>query len=166
MVKRMPPDFYVSQPYRLRRTEFIWGVAEAYLRTYWYFIVGVPIAGLMLLVAIPRREIELIAGLMILWPMSIPARAVLFSSKTWKRLSQETVARIGENEAFIEAGEFKPVRVPYTWVRRVLKTATLYILQGPRGASTFIRADAFSSEDRAEIETIFRDQNLLRRGIF
>jgi hypothetical protein len=153
--------FLVSQPYTLRRTELIWATVESYFRTYWYFVAGVPIAGIATIFLLHRTEMQMLGGLMVLWPITTPARAALITLKTWKKLGVETRARVGENELFIEAEGQTPVRVPYTWLRRVMKIGALYVLQGTRGAFTVIRATAFSLEDRAEIEGLFRTKGFL-----
>jgi hypothetical protein len=155
----MPAPFIVSEPYSIRRAELAYATAEVYFRTYWWFILGIPVAGIAILFALPMLRI--VGGLMVLWPISIPARAVLISGKTYRRLGAQTVARVGENEAFIEPEGQTPVRIHYNWVRKVMKSGQLFILVGPRGAFTAIRSSAFNLEQRTEIDALFRAKKLL-----
>ena len=67
--------------FRLTRTELARIASEEYLRSYWWLVAPVPVAGLIAVIT-ATGPLQVFGLLAVLWPFSIPARSVLSTTKS------------------------------------------------------------------------------------
>lgn len=88
-----------SERYLISRTELAKLAAEEYIRKYWFIIIPIPLTGLLLLVT--STGLTQAFGLMaLMWPITIPARSVLGSSKPAKLFTQGVVLSADEDALY------------------------------------------------------------------
>jgi hypothetical protein len=112
-----------TQPYRISRTRLAWLASEEYLRSFWWFALTTPIAGIFLMVY--GQGFLPAVGLMgFAWPFSIPARAVLSSSKASRLFTNGCLAEVGDEFlTFYDTSDRHPPlrwRLPLVRVRDVV----------------------------------------------
>jgi hypothetical protein len=70
-----------SDVYRLFRSELMLLTAREYLRSFWWFAIATPLFG-VLAVVFGTGLLQVVGMMAILWPFSIPARAVMTTTKS------------------------------------------------------------------------------------
>jgi hypothetical protein len=86
-----------TRPYTVPRLRLAYLAVEEYVRTFWFFIVAVPLGGIVML-AVGDRTLQAIGFLAVLWPMSIPARAIMITTKASRLFATGAVMRAGDEE--------------------------------------------------------------------
>lgn len=139
-----------TQVFRLSRTEMARLTSAEYIRSYWFFVVPVPIIGLIALITThgPMQAAGMIA---ILWPFSIPARSVLFSAKS-SRLFTNGCTVQATSEAITFLGEYhegKRLRfvLDMARIRDVVPRGDLLIIRSRYPGLIPIKAMAFKSAE-------------------
>ena len=74
-----------TKQYRISRSQLAYWTAFEYIRRFWPAFISFPISGLILYFFLPVAQVQALAVLMMLWPFSIPARAILITGKAAKR---------------------------------------------------------------------------------
>jgi hypothetical protein len=83
---------YSDQPFRVSRFVLSRLAAEQYIRAFWWFVAIPPLFGVLCLFS--GSQVLFSLGMFgILWPVSVPARAVLISRKAGRFFSQPTWVR-------------------------------------------------------------------------
>ena len=91
-----------STEYRISRSQLVYWSANEYIRRFWPAFIAFPVSGLLLLVFMPTQVGIGLGTMMILWPLSIPARAILLTGRAAKRvLSPTRMVAEGEHVYFI-----------------------------------------------------------------
>ena len=152
----------VSETYIIGRLELAYATAALYVRTLWWALIGIPISGVLILILMPLPIMRYLGAVMILWPISIPGRAVVITVDQRKLYVRPTIASFREEGFFLDPEGGSPTRIPLTWVRRALRRGEMWFLVGDRGKVVLIKASAFSTVDQASIERELRGQALLR----
>jgi hypothetical protein len=141
-----------TKPYVVSRLRLAYIAAEEYFRTFWFFVIAIPIGGIALLVlADPTlRAIGLFA---ILWPMTIPARSIIISTKASRLFASGVVMRAGDEEIeFLgtkPGKNGKPLRmaIPRSIIRDTVYRQRMLLIRTYRLA--FIPVDPEAFEDEA-----------------
>ena len=92
-----------TKVFSISRTELARIMSEEFLRKYWFFAVPIPLTGIFFL-ALTSGPLQALGMLMLLWPFSIPARSVVFTTKSSRlftggchvEATPDAVAIIGE----------------------------------------------------------------------
>lgn len=141
-----------TKPYRVSRLRLAYLTAEEYLRTFWFFVAGAPLGGLLLLFS-QDRTMQAIGFFGIVWPFSIPARAIMVSCKASRLFDSGVVLRVGPEELeFLgqKAGKSgKPLRMAIhrDMVRDVVTRQGMLLLRLYRQSIVPVDPESFASED-------------------
>jgi hypothetical protein len=91
-----------TSEYRISRSQLVYWSANEYIRRFWPGFIAFPIMGIILFIAMPTQVGIGLGMLLILWPMSIPARSILLTGRAAKRvLSPTRMVAEGEHLYFI-----------------------------------------------------------------
>jgi hypothetical protein len=141
--------------------------AELYVRTFWFVLIGVPIFGLIALIIGTTPIIRYIGMVSLLWPVTIPARAGLITSRVGRQLMRPTVVEILEEAVVFEDSQDPAVRMGmrYESIRSVRIMRGLYALMTRRFAFTVFPIDSFLTEsDRDRFEALLEENGLTVRA--
>ena len=98
-----------------------------YLRTYWWFASIVPAFGIAWLFLMPP-SLKAIGLMALLWPLSLPARAILATTKAGRLLEKGTRASLEEETLFLHGEEGGGFRLALSAVRRTLRSRGFSVL--------------------------------------
>lgn len=150
-----------TKPYRVSRVRLAYLTAEEYIRTFWFFVVGAPLGGLLLLFT-PDRTMQAIGFFGIIWPFSLPARAILVSGKASRLFNTGVVLRVGPEELeFLgqtpgKSGKPMRMAIPIDMVRDVVKRQGMFLIRLYRQAIVPVDPASFASDaDRERFLTKF-----------
>jgi hypothetical protein len=108
-----------SEKYRISRIVLARLTAEEYLRSFWWFALIVPVFGITCLL-FGSGLLQVIGFMAILWPFSIPARAILSSSKASKLLARGTWVRFEDQTLYFCADEGTGLKLSLNAVRDIV----------------------------------------------
>jgi len=150
-----------TKVYRLSRTELARVMSEEYVRKYWWFAVPIPITGIFFL-SLTTGPLQALGMLMLLWPFSIPARSVVFSTKASRLFTGGChVEATPEEIVFIGEYNKNQKRLRYVISTDRIKELTergdvlLIRLRTPDVAP--IKLDAFGEGEREEFAKLVED---------
>ena len=131
-----------TETFRVSRLSLAYlGVAQ-YLRTYWWFAAIIPGFGIVLLLFGPG--VMKVMGLMsVLWPLGLPARAILATSKAGKLMERGAWASLeGGTLLLHDANGEGGLRLNLASVRRVESRRGFLVLVLVRGDFVALPLDA------------------------
>jgi hypothetical protein len=142
-----------TEEYQVSRSEMMLLAAREYVRIFWWYILITPIFGVLALI-FGGGPLQLIGMIAILWPFSIPARAVISSSKASRLFSRGCHMEADDKEAIFYGVQANPkrlrFRLSYNDIRSVGRLQDLVVLRTRMLGAVPIRIGAFSSESQAE----------------
>ena len=120
-----------TDPFRVSRLALAYlGVAQ-YLRSFWWFAAIIPLFGAIALLT--GSGVLQVMGLMaLLWPLSLPARAIFATSKSGRLLERGAWASL-EGSTLLLHGENGGLRLDLSNVRRIERRRGFIVLSLPRG---------------------------------
>lgn len=142
----------VSHPYVIGRLELAYASAGLYVRLLWWALIGVPIGGIATLVLLHTPIMQYLGAVMVLWPITIPGRALLLTRDQRKMYMQSTVATLREDGFYFDMDGRPATRVLRTWIVRSRIYGDLYCLMGHRGRVVWIKRSAFDDDDKNRID--------------
>jgi hypothetical protein len=140
-----------TRPYVVPRLRLAYIAVEEYVRTFWYFVIAVPLGGIALLF-IPDRVVQAIGYLAILWPFSIPARAILITTKASRLFASGAYMRAGDEEieflGTIPGAKGKPMRMalPRHLIRDVVRRQGMLLVRTYRLTFAPVDPEAFPDD--------------------
>jgi hypothetical protein len=144
-----------TKVFTLSRTELARMMSEEFIRKYWYFAVPVPVCGIFFLI-FADGPLQALGMLMLLWPFSIPARSVVFTTKSSRlftggchvEANPEEIAFIGEYNKDKKRLRFL---ISTNRIKEVTRRNGFLLVRLKTPALAPIREDAFETEaDREE----------------
>lgn len=148
-----------SQPFTVSRVALARAAAEAYFRSFWWFVVPGPLFGLVLLVLSPDRTIKAIAALGVLWPASIPARAYFLTSGLAKRLSKPTTLIVLPEGLFF-SGETAQFKVVFDALRSIRERYGMFVMRTKKYDAILVPVEAFPEGSRDRFMEILRSHGI------
>lgn len=140
-----------TDDFRVSRLSLAYLAVAQYLRTYWWFVAVIPTFGLVMFFFGPG--VMRVMGMMaILWPFSLPARAVFATSKTGKLLEKGAYASLEEGVLYLHGTEGNGMKLSLSSVRRIERRRGFLVLVLSRGAFVALPQTALSPEFASEIE--------------
>jgi hypothetical protein len=124
--------------------------AWEYARGYWWMFVSIPLFGIVGLVLAPDGVIRYFSMVCLLWPFSIPARAILITRKASRLYSEETVAVIGEGELRLYRPSGRGSSLKLSDVRSVGDSLGALVVRTRKLGFVAIPARAFASAEERE----------------
>lgn len=140
-----------TKEYRMSRNQLVYWSAYEYVRRFWPAFIAFPVSGLMLMLFM-RTQLGIGLGmLMILWPMSIPARSVLFTGKAAKRVLSPTKMHAEGKHVFFDVNPPElSYRVHVDSVRDVLIRTECVVIELWKFKLIYIPRTAFESKDEIQ----------------
>ena len=135
-----------SKPFQVAPLQLAYVSVYEYARQFWWYVSIVPVFGLLLLVL--GRGVLQGAGMMaLLWPLSLPVRAIYASRKSRKLFGSPTEAEFREDGVYfhplggkglrLDRGSIRALFVRKEWI--VVSTRMLHFIPIPR--ESFAEAD-------------------------
>ena len=88
--------------YRISRSQLVYWSANEYIRRFWPAFIAFPVTGILLIVLMPIQVGFALGTILIMWPLSIPARSILLTGRAAKRVMSPTrMVAEGEHIYFI-----------------------------------------------------------------
>lgn len=143
-----------SEPFRIGRRELALLAAGEYLRKFWFVALPVPLGGVLGLIFLPNVAPVWFAA--ILWPISLPARAILASRRSARlfvdgcRVSLDDEAATFVAEPGPEGRPRLRYRLPWTRIRAVRERGEWIVLEGRRFEVLPVRRSALPEGALAE----------------
>lgn len=116
-----------------------------YLRSYWWFAAIIPLFGVIATI-VGSGLLRGMGIFALLWPFTLPARAIVASSKTGKLLEKGAWASFEEGFFYLHGENGQGFKMSLGSVRRVDRRMGFFVLVIPRGAFIPIPLSA-ASED-------------------
>ena len=142
----------MSQTYTIGRLELAYATSGLYIRSLWWALIGMPLGGLGILFTMQLPLMKYLGTVMVLWPVTIPGRALIITSDQRKLYIKPTVTTFREKAFFLDPEGGTPTRIPLTWIKRAMRRGDMWLLVGDRGKLAMVKATAFSEEGRKQIE--------------
>ncbi len=116
-------------------------------------LIGLPISGILIVTTMTVPIMRYLGALMILWPITIPGRALVITSDQKKLYLRRTVATVREDGIYLDPEGGTPTRIRLDWIRRVRRQGDLWAIISGRGQVVFVKATAFPEAARTAAES-------------
>jgi len=164
-----PVERVETQPYRLSRLELAYVAIAEYVGSFWWIIAVIPAFGVGALI-FGEGLLKVIGMMAILWPISIPARSILTTTKS-SRLFVGGCRMVATEDRLEFFGEVpgpsgKPYRmtVPAIQIRDLVERRDLMLVRTTRLGFAPVRPEAFATdEDRNAFRSIVERARQLRQ---
>ena len=151
---------FTSAKYRISRIVLARLTAEEYLRSFWWFALIVPVFGITCLL-FGSGLLQVIGFMAILWPFSIPARAILSSSKASKLLSRGTWVRFEEQTLYFCADEGTGLKLSLNAVRDIVVRGEYVLIRLRHFGFVPIPMSALSADFTEKVSHAIRNSRVL-----
>jgi hypothetical protein len=149
-----------TNEYRISRSQLVYWSANEYIRRFWPAFIAFPATGLMLLILMPTQIGIGMGMLMILWPLSIPARSILLTGRAAKRvLSPTRMVAEGEHLYFIVNPMEMNYRVNKKSVRDVVLRKEYVCVELWKFKMIFVPVNSFTTKDAIKELRVFTEVN-------
>jgi hypothetical protein len=101
-----------TNPYELNRLELSLLSAKEYLRMFWWYVAIVPAFGLLLLI-FTTGPLQVIGLMAMLWPLTIPGRAFITSSRSSRLFTQPCYMEADESQVVFYSVAREPKQLRY-----------------------------------------------------
>jgi hypothetical protein len=140
-----------TDEFRVSRLSLAYLAVAQYVRTYWWFVAVIPTFGLVMFLLGPG--VMRVMGVMaILWPFSLPARAIFATSKTGKLLEKGAYASLEDGVLYLHGKDGDGMKLSLSAVRRIERRRGFLVFILARGAFLALPGSALSTEFASEIE--------------
>ncbi|MBI3721326.1 MAG: hypothetical protein HY248_02130 [Fimbriimonas ginsengisoli] len=144
-----PGEPLQTKPFCLARAEVSLLTAEQYALTFGPVLIGVPAAGVAMLV-LGDAFMKAIGLVCVLWPLTIPGRAFLITSRAARALRAPTVASVEDGALLLKPDHGAGLRLPLGAIWRLKRRRGYLIVWTRRLALVFLPESAFKSPDAVE----------------
>lgn len=137
-----------TSEYRISRSQLVYWSANEYIRRFWPGFIAFPIMGVILFILMPTQVGIGLGMLLILWPLSIPARSIILTGKAAKRvLSPTKMVAEGEHIYFNVNPPEMNYRVNKNSVRDVITRKEYVVVELWKFKMIFIPLSSFTEKD-------------------
>lgn len=142
---------FISEPYRVSRTDLARITSLEYLRTFWWVVIGIPLFGVIALIW-GQGLLQVIGMFSLLWPFSIPARSLLTTTKASKLFTGGVQLVVFEDrlefrgQALGKSGKRLRLVVPLETVRDLVQRGQFHLVRTNRLEFAPIPLSAFTDE--------------------
>ncbi len=135
-----------TNPYQLNRIELSFLSAKEYLRMFWWYVAIVPVFGLGLVI-FATGPLQMIGMMAMMWPLTIPGRAFLTSSRSSRLFTQPCFMQADENQIAFYSEATEPKQKRYVLraveIRDVIERGDLLLVRTRKLGFAPIKRDAF-----------------------
>jgi hypothetical protein len=146
-----------SDTYTVPRAELAMLAAREYLRLFWWYVLIVPLFGLVL-VLFAEGIVRAIGGIALLWPFSIPARSVMASGKAGRLFADGCHMEADEERIVFYGNAERQPRLRFVikldQVRALIDRGEYLLVRTMRYGFAPIKVSAF--EDPQDVERLKR----------
>ena len=121
----------LTSEFRIDRYRFVFLAASEYVRSFWWFILPVPLFGIIAAIW-GYSYLKALGVLALLWLLTIPSRAFLATSRGSRLFVRGATALLDEDRIYFKANEGKGVMVPRTSLRDVVDRGQFFIVRTRR----------------------------------
>ena len=136
----------ISKRYQISRVELARLAAEEYVRSFWWFLGITPLFGIVALVT-TTGLLQVIGWFAILWPFSIPARAVISSSRAGKLFAKGTWFKLEDGVLYFHGDDGKGMKLTLRGVRDAVMRGEFLVLRTRRYGIVPIPVGAVSQDE-------------------
>ena len=127
-----------------------WLAATEYLRLFWWYAAIVPLFGLLLLI-FSQGPLQMIGMMALLWPLTIPGRSFLSSSKSSRLFTQPCFMEANDEAVVFYSVSEEPKRkrfaIPAADIRDIVERADILLLRTRRFGIAPVKRASFSSQE-------------------
>lgn len=137
----------LTREYGLGRADISLNYAIEYLRTFWWAIAGVPVFGLVCLILGRDAVVQAFGLVCLLWPLTIPARAFLLTSKASRQMMKPTTLEISEDCLLFSASDGTGTRLHTASIRSIRRRGGQFVIRTRMLAMSLVPVDAFLGDE-------------------
>lgn len=144
----------LTQPFTLTRLQVALASAEEYVRALWWILIPVPIFGVLALLQAPNDLIRGIGTICLVWPLTIPIRAVTASARAGAIYGQPTVFAVDDEWLYLVAKSGRGTKLHRSQVWNARLSRGIWRIKTRRLSVLFVPAEAVipgHSQELAEI---------------
>lgn len=135
-----------SERYLVPRLQLAYLGVGGYLKTFWWFAGTIPAFGILCLL-LGEPTLKLIGIMALLWPVTLPARAIVSSSKASRLFGRGVVAEFIEGVFFFHGDDGKGMKLSITAVRGLYELPNYFVLQTRMGGIVPISRSALGPDE-------------------
>jgi hypothetical protein len=155
-----------TNPYQLNRLELSLLSAMEYLRMFWWYVAIVPTFGLLLLI-FTRGPLQAIGMMAVLWPLTIPGRAFMTSSKSSRLFNQPCYMEADDTGVVFYSVATEPKRLRYAIrpgeMRDLVDRGDLLLIRTRKLGFAPIKKDAFPAPEVLSAFRVLVDETVEAR---
>ena len=133
-----------TETFRVSRLALAYLAVAQYLRAYWWFAAIVPTFGVAALIVFPGA-LKAMGLMALLWPLGLPARAILATSKAGRLLEKGAWASLEEGVLYLH-GEGTGLKLDLARARRIERRRGFLVLVLARGDFVALPLDRLPDE--------------------
>lgn len=131
------------------------GAARQYVLRYWWAVVGIPVFGLICMLATSDAYLRAFGAVCLLWPFTIPGRSFLLTSKAARNLLRPTVLALGDDALYFVSQSADGMKLPLRQIRSVDRQGDLYVVRTRSFMMIPVPADALLGDrERSRLEAL------------
>jgi len=151
-----------SAPFRIPRYLLARLSAEQYVRSFWWFVLVVPIFGIVAMV-FSTGLLQVIGMFAILWPVTIPARAILGGWKAGTFFSNGVTLESDDSHLYFHGKDSEGMKLAISAIRKVNLRHGFVLLSFGIGQFVAIPAEALGDQVATFLETLRTHNELLAK---
>ena len=134
--------------YSVSRSQLAYWTGFEYARRFWPFFISIPITGILIFVLFSGNLYKGLGMMMFLWPISIPARSILLTTKASKRAILPTkMVYEGEHVYFVTDPLSFNYRIHRDQIRDVKARVEYVVIELWKYRLVFVPYKAFESPE-------------------
>ncbi len=137
-----------TNPFRVSRVQMAYITAEEYIRSFWWFVGIVPCFGVLALIW-GHGNLQIIGLLAILWPISIPARAILTTAKSAKLFDKGVWIGVADDGIYVHGTLNQGLKLGFDSVRDSVERQGHVLVRTTRLGFLPIRAESIRDPETA-----------------
>ena len=132
-----------TREYKVSRLQLAYLASEEYLRTFWWYVAVVPVFGIIALL-IGNGMLQAVGLMAILWPISIPARALFSTTKASRLLDAGTWMAVRDGEILFHGPDRRGLKITVDSIRDSVIRQRHVLVRTRRLGFVPVPVDAFS----------------------
>ena len=114
--RTIPTYIFRTEDYRVSRMQMAYLSCEEYIRTFWWYVAIIPAFGLMAVIG-GQGNLQVIGYMALVWPFSIPARAILTTTKSAALFAKGAWVGLTQEAILVHGADGKGLKLDYGSVR-------------------------------------------------
>lgn len=145
----------LTRPFTLTRWEVALASAEEYLRSLWWILVPIPAFGFVAFLMGPNDLIKGLGAICLIWPLTLPLRAVTASARAGSVYGSSTVLAEDDEWLYLKNAQGKGARLARSDVWQVRLARGIWRVKTRRLSLIFIPATSLI-EDFTNLNSVLK----------